>query len=286
MGFPAKKRQWYLFNPKSKEPFTLSRTKIELFTQCKRCFYLDTTRGVGRPKGPPFALNSAVDALMKKEFDIHRARQSAHPLMKAYGIDAVPLDHERLEEWRDSLRRGISTLHKPTNLFIRGGIDDVWVNPEGELIIVDYKATSKEGQITLDDEWKIQYKRQMEIYQWLFRQNGFKVSETGYFIYVNGKTDRKSFDGKLEFDVAVIPYKGTDTWIEKTLHEAKECLMAGEIPKGSADCEFCTYIELVQGETLSPGQTQSKPAKTPKPKPAKKMVNSPQALNEANQKLL
>ncbi len=271
MGFPTKKRQWYLFDPRDKNPFKLSRSKIELFTQCQRCFYLDVRLGVGRPKGPPFALNSAVDTLLKKEFDIHRAKQTTHPLMKAYGIDAVPFEHEKMEEWRDALKRGVGILHKPTNLFLRGGIDDVWVNPAGELIIVDYKATSKEGPITLDDEWKIQYKRQMEIYQWLFRQNGFKVSDTGYFVYVNGKTDRKSFDGRLEFDVAVIPYTGSDDWIEGVLTEMKECLMKNEIPNGAPDCEVCSYVELLKNEMAfnTPDSVSDVPRVSSVQKPAK-----------------
>ncbi len=45
---------------------------------------------------------------MKKEFDIHRADQTAHPLAKEYGIDAIPFQHEKIEEWRDALRRGVS----------------------------------------------------------------------------------------------------------------------------------------------------------------------------------
>ncbi len=299
MGFPAKKRKWFLFDPKAREPFTLSRSKIELFTQCKRCFYLDAKHGVTRPKGPPFALNSAVDTLLKKEFDIHREKQSVHPLMKLFGIDAVPFQHERMEEWRDALKRGVSTLHKPTNLIIRGGIDDVWVNPDGELIVVDYKATSKEGPITLDDEWKIQYKRQMEIYQWLFRQNDFKVSNLGYFVYVNGKTDRKSFDGKLEFDVAVIPYEGSDEWIDATLVEAKECLMQKHIPVGAVDCEVCSYVELLN-EELSRDGAGPKAAhaavtanedffpdefSTPKKSAAKKAVKTKPGSFDANQNL-
>ncbi len=282
MPFPAKKRQWYLFDRKSKDPFKLSRTKIELFTQCQRCFYLDSCRGVSRPKGPPFALNSAVDLLLKKEFDVYRTKQAAHPLMKAYKIDAVPFKHERMEEWRDALKRGIATLHKPTNLFIRGGIDDVWVTPSGELIIVDYKATSKEGKITLDDEWKIQYKRQMEIYQWLFRQNDFKVSNVGYFVYVNGKTDKEAFDGKLEFDVAVIPYEGNDGWIDQTLHDIKECLMSEKIPTGNSDCEYCSYIILVESEAGLPEITPHSETKKPKtksvPKNVKKIKDSNQPL--------
>ncbi len=269
MGFPTKKRKWKLFEPDSKEPFTVSRSKIDLFVQCPRCFYMDARFGISRPKGPSFTLNNAVDTLLKKEFDIHRAKQTTHPLMKAYGIDAVPFSHERMDEWRNALSQGIATFHKPSNFYVRGGIDDVWVNPDGELIIVDYKATSKEGKITLDDEWKVQYKRQMEIYQWLFRQNGFRVSNTGYFVYVNGKTDRKAFDGKLEFDVAVIPYEGETSWIEQTLLDMKECLM-DTLPDHSADCEVCTYYDLVKEEIEKP--TKSAPVVVEKVKEKVKKV--------------
>jgi ATP-dependent exoDNAse (exonuclease V) beta subunit len=155
----------FLYNPKSKDPMRLSRSKIDLFCQCPRCFYLDQRVGVFRPKSLPFTLNNAVDTLMKKEFDIHRAAGTKHPLVEAYGLDAVPLQDPRMEEWRDAFKRGISIAHKPTGMIFRGGVDDIWVNPAGELIIVDYKATSKEGEVNLDAEWQDGYKRQMEIYQ-------------------------------------------------------------------------------------------------------------------------
>jgi len=233
----------YLFHPDSKTPYKISRSKIDLFIECQRCFYLDQRLGVGRPPSFPFNLNNAVDELMKKEFDIHRAEQTAHPLAKTYGIDAVPFQNEKIEEWRDALRRGISCLHKPTNLIIRGGIDDIWVNPKGELIVVDYKATSKKDEVNLNAEWQNSYKRQMEVYQWLFRHNDFKVSDTGYFIYANGITDREAFDGKLEFDVKIIPYTGSDKWIDKTLEKIKETLMSEKLPAKGAECNYCLYRE-------------------------------------------
>lgn len=233
-------RTKYLFDPKSKQSFRLSRSKIDLFINCPRCFYLDRRLGVGQPPGYPFTLNSAVDALLKKEFDVHRANAEPHPLMKAYGLDAVPFAHEELEAWRDSMRRGIQFLHPKTNFLVTGGVDDIWVNPKGELIIVDYKATAKTGEVNLDADWQIGYKRQMEIYQWLFRQNGFKVSSTGYFVYVNGQTDREAFDGKLEFDVKLIPYVGNDSWVEGVLLSARRCL-DGQLPAASPGCDFCAY---------------------------------------------
>jgi hypothetical protein len=222
----------------------LSRSKIDFFTECKRCFYLDNVLGVTRPKMPSFNLNIAVDELLKKEFDVHRAEVTTHPLLIKYGVDAVPFRHKSMDEWRHNFT-GIQFLHKKTGLLISGAIDDVWVNPKGELIIVDYKATSKEGKIeTLSDSsWEAQYKRQMEVYQWLFRQNGFNVSDTGYFVYVNGKKDAKAFDGKLEFDVTLIPHKGDDSWVEKKLLEIKECLDSKTIPASGETCEYCAYIK-------------------------------------------
>ena len=244
------KRVRNVFDPDSKEPFRLSRSKLELFLECPRCFYLDRRLGIGRPPGFPFSLNSAVDLLLKKEFDVHRAKGTPHPLMQAYGIKAVPFPHPQMEEWRDAMRRGICFLHEPTRLMITGGIDDVWVNPAGELLIADYKATAKDGEVTLDAEWQDGYKRQVEIYQWLFRRNGYKVSRTAYFVYCNGRADRKAFDGKLEFDVKIIPYEGNDDWVEPAVRDAHQCLVGREIPATDPDCDYCRYVNAITAEGL------------------------------------
>ena len=239
-------RKSNLYNKDSTQTFRLSRSRIDSFINCPRCFYLDRKLGVAQPPGYPFSLNSAVDKLLKKEFDIHRANGTKHPLMEKYGIDAVPLVHEKIEEWRDSLRAGITFKVKDSNVVVTGGVDDMWVNPKGEFIVVDYKATSKEAEVTLDADWQIGYKRQMEIYQWLFRKNGFKVSKTGYFVYCNGKTDRKAFDGKLEFDIKIIPYKGDDSWVEKTIQDAIDCLKSDKLPEPGEDCDYCKYRKAVK----------------------------------------
>ncbi len=236
-----------LFDPDSDRPLVLSRTKVDLFIQCPRCFYLDRRLGVGRPSLPGFSLNNAVDALLKKEFDAHRAQGTPHPLMESYGIEAVPYQHEKLEEWRDSLTRGVKYLDEEDNLLIRGGVDDVWLNKDGELHVVDYKATSKNGPVGIDGEYQKGYKRQVEIYQWLFRRNGFKVSDTAYFVYCNGRADRKAFDGKLEFDVEVIPYRGDDSWIPPALKEIKRCLISDVPPEASSECEYCRYRRAAAG---------------------------------------
>ena len=234
-----------IFKPNSTEPFKLSRSKLELFSECARCFYVDRRMGVGRPPGFPFNLNSAVDALLKKEFDKYRNLQKPHPLMEKFKVDAVPFRHELIEVWRDSLRAGVQYAVPQTNLVITGGVDDLWVNPKGELIIVDYKATSKSEEVTLDAEWQMGYKRQMEIYQWLFRKNGFAVNDTGYFVYCNGLASESEFNAVLKFDIKVIGYKGSTEWVDAFVHRAYDCLSSREVPQAAQDCDYCRYREAI-----------------------------------------
>lgn len=234
-----------IYGPGSKRPFKISRSKIDLFVECPRCFYIDRRLGVGRPPGFPFNLNNAVDALLKAEFDTHRLAGTVHPLLESYGVDARPVEHEQLADWRENFK-GVQYLHEPTNLMITGAIDDLWQDSAGDYVVVDYKATSKKEEITaLDQGWHAGYKRQMEIYQWLLRRNGCRVSNTGYFVYCNGRADEKAFDHKLEFDVTLIAYEGQDDWIEETLERIYACLNSEDVPGASKNCDYCAYVQAV-----------------------------------------
>jgi hypothetical protein len=127
---------------------------------------------------------------------------------------------------------------------------------------VDYKATAKDEAVkALDKEWQDGYKRQMEVYQWLLRQNGLKVSDIGYFVYCTGKMDRKAFDKRIDFDVNLIAYKGNDSWVEKTLFEIKKCLDGKKIPKSGNDCDWCTYSKA-RNELEKYGQDLDKKGET------------------------
>lgn len=232
-----------LFDPGSSEEYKISRSKIELFTQCPRCFYMDARLGVSRPSIPAFTLNNAVDVLLKNEFDILRKNGESNELMKKYHIDAIPYQNKSLPQWRGEVTRfeGALALDENSNILVNGLVDDLWENPKGELIIVDYKSTSTEKEISLDDQYKQAYKRQMEIYQWVFRKLGFVVSDIGYFVYANAMKNLPKFDGKLEFDMSIISHKGDTSWVEPTLMDIRKTLVSNEIPKEAPDCEYCAY---------------------------------------------
>ena len=238
------KRTRNIYSPGQDKPFKLSRTKVESFINCKRCFYLDRRLGINQIPGFPFNINSAVDELLKREFDQYRESGKPHPYMIEAGINAIPYQHNELDKWRENFV-GVQYLHETSNLLLHGAIDDVWKTEEGELIVVDYKATSKKDKVNIHAPWQRGYKRQIEFYQWLLRKNGFKVSDTGYFVYCNGRRNLDTFNGRVEFDVDLLSYNGNDGWVEDTVKEIAGCLNQNSLPLPDERCEQCKYNQTV-----------------------------------------
>ena len=151
-------------NLKRKE---LSRTKLELFCNCARCFYDDVALGLKRPSSPPFTLNIAVDELLKREFDVHRAAGTPHPLCVAEPALAgvVPFPHAEMDAWRFNFT-GVRWKHPGNGWTLFGAVDDVWVQPDGTVMVVDYKATSRAEAVSTAGLYD-SYRRQAEVYQFL-----------------------------------------------------------------------------------------------------------------------
>ena len=77
-------------------------------------------------------------------------------------------------------------------------------------------------------------------------QDGYQVSSQGYFVYCNGDRGRQEFNARLDFEITLIPYTGSDDWIEKVIYDIHSCLNQEEIPKANNDCEYCSYINAVK----------------------------------------
>ena len=95
-----------------------------------------------------------------------------------------------MDEWRNNFK-GIRYIDENAGYNFGGAVDDVWQKPNGELIVVDVKSTSKNVFDWEDtySKWEYAkgYQRQLEMYQWLFRKNGFDVAPEAYLVYYNGK---------------------------------------------------------------------------------------------------
>ena len=247
------------YDPSNTAPYELSRSRIENFVRCPACFHLQQVKAVPFPGIPGFNINEATDILLKRDFDKYRRSQTAHPFLQGIGMGhLVPYQHDDFEKWTQSLHFGakgrMNTVHEESNIKLGGGLDDIWLNTEtGELHIVDYKSTSQktEGkQITLDDQWKAGYKRQMDMYVWVMGRKGFDVSSIGYFLYCDG--DRfgdyeflNTEDAVMHFKMSLIPYEVSTDWIEPTLMKIKKCLTEEHTPEHSDSCEFGIFLNAL-----------------------------------------
>lgn len=225
--------------------FNLSRAALEQHIRCPRCFYLQRRKGLKPLSMAPLTLAIATDALLKNEFDGVRSTGAMHPLWQREGLSLRAYAHADFDEWRSNFK-GMRVKHS-TGITVSGAVDDIWQNTKtDELHIVDYKSTAKIEPPSLEGAFGSGYKRQIEIYQWLFRQAGFKVSDTGYFLYVNGIKEGGFYDahgqGVMKFTTSLIPHTGSDRWVNDAITKAVDCLQSSTLPKGAEDCDQCRYF--------------------------------------------
>lgn len=253
----------------------ISRSKVDLFIECPLCFWLDQKAKIKRPSGPPFSLNVAVDHLFKNEFDLSRGKGVPARLAKE-GLSFIPAEHPKLNQWRENFK-GVTRQFGDIEFF--GAIDDLWVDMFGVHYVVDYKATSKADEVSLDADWQISYKRQVEFYQWLLRGNNLQVSNQAWFVYTNGIKDDSPFNDALRFKTKLLSYEGDGSWIEPTLEKLIICLNSPNRPIHNADCQYCNYLKKRNSDTptyqLAMGTTADKII-------AKKVIHSTNAQSESN----
>ena len=238
------------------EPYELSRSRIENFIKCPACFYMQQVEKIDFPSIPGFNINDATDILLKKDFDHYRRQQKPHPFLVKNGLsNLIPYRHENFELWTQSLHFGAENrFHyddQENNLRVGGGLDDIWLNTiSNKLHIVDYKSTSQKkdsGPITLNDEWKGSYKRQMDFYIWIMKKKGFNVDDVGYFLYCDGNrfSDKPFLDeeiANMEFRITLIQYKSDLGWIEPTLKKIYKNLRLEKRPNHSNYCEYGNFL--------------------------------------------
>ena len=227
--------------------FKISRSKIELFFNCPTCFYKDAKIGLRKPPMPGWAINSAVDDLLKKEMDYCRSQDRPHGIFKENGLNIKPFIHEDIEKWQHTFT-GIQYNDEKHNFLIYGGVDDIMIDEDDKLVVVDFKATAKKADILSSadvyDNGK-SYKRQLEIYSWLLQKNNFDVSNTGYLMYYNGDASKPHLGKEMHFRRTLVPFELDTSWIDPMVDDIYNCLQKDEIPYGNDNCEECIYLKTV-----------------------------------------
>jgi hypothetical protein len=238
------------YKPNQKDDFKISRSKFSDFLTCPRCFYMDRVLGLAEPSTPGWALNSATDELLKREFDVCREKQIPHRLFERYGLNhLVPFKHDEMDTWRDALRGGIIQKFEDTNIILTGGVDDIWLNTKTqELIVVDYKSQASLNEVEtvsyLNNVYHEGYKLQMDFYNYLLNCRGFKTSSISYFLVVNADRTVEGFHGKMIFSETLIPYENNTSWIPEKVREMISTMNSNTVPNSHESCENCANARV------------------------------------------
>ena len=145
-----------------KKTIKLSPSSLNLYFECPRCFWLEKREGIRRPQPFPYALNAAVDVLLKQEFDSYRAKGETHPLLVAHNVPAKLFpDQQLLNKWRSNFD-GVRYYDAKLDATLFGAVDDVLQFTDGSLAPLDYKSTGSAVPKVYD-----RFQLQMDVYTFL-----------------------------------------------------------------------------------------------------------------------
>jgi len=214
--------------------YKLSPRRINLYMECERCFWLRVNERVKRPSGPFPSLPGGMDDIIKNHFDKFRRQGQAPPELKQSRIDAQPLQDEDLlkdaRKWQTEPK-----YHDTENdVLLRGGVDELRHNEDGEIIVLDYKTRGYPPK----DEVPGYYARQVNLYNLILRENGHQTADHGLLLYYYPDQIQETGEVLFKNQIKRVP---VDTEAAQSfLREAAETLNS-PIPSHNPDCDYCDW---------------------------------------------
>jgi len=221
----------------------LSPNSLNLYLECPHCFWLEKRMGIRRPPPYPYALNAAVDVLLKEEFDEYRSKSEPHPLLVENNIPAKLFGNQNLlNQWRSNFS-GIRYYDQELGATLFGAVDDVLEFPDGKLAPLDYKSTGSKVANVYD-----RFQLQLDVYTYLLEKNGFQTPRKGYLAFYvvdksNGFVDRLPFRKELH----AIDTNPDD--IHDLFKEAVAVFKKDTPPPHNQDCKFAAWFRGAKGYT-------------------------------------
>ena len=219
------------------KPIQLSPNSLNLYLECPHCFWLDKNMGIKRPPPYPYALNSAVDSLLKDEFDTYSAKNLPHPMLKDNNIDARLFSNQKLlNQWRNNFA-GIRFFDPDLQATLFGAVDDVLEFDGGAIAPLDYKSTGSSAANVYD-----RFQLQLDTYTFLMEKNGFKTTRKGYLaFYIVDKS--RGFIDRLPFRKEMVQIETNPSDIYEIFKDAVNCLKQQAPPPHSPDCKFNVWLK-------------------------------------------
>lgn len=217
----------------------LSPSRLGLFDECPRCFWLSVRKGLRRPSGPFPSLPAGMDREIKAHFDRHRARSQLPPELDGRVDERLLADQSFLQGVRD-WRRAPRLVDEPLGVVLQGAMDDLLQTTDGRLVVLDYKTR---GYPPKGDGAPDYYRRQLNCYNLLLRETGHPTADHAYLLYYH--PDRvNGGDVTFHTDVVAVP---VDVGAARTLLERAVVVLDSGVPEATDDCEFCEWAAARAG---------------------------------------
>jgi hypothetical protein len=217
---------------------TLSNSRLSLYTECPRCFWLDMNAGIKRPDTIFPSLPGGLDLQFKRYFDQFRAKDDLPPEVKGKLPGKLLSDIGTINRWRD-WRRGIRYTPPWTEVELMGALDECLVDQENCYYPLDYKTR---GYAPKADTHGY-YQDQMNLYTLLLEGNGLKTKRLAYLLYYH-PIDVKEH-GLIQFDISVQELPTDPESAERLVKDAV-AVLNGTAPASSASCGFCRWNSAVR----------------------------------------
>ena len=223
---------------------TLSNSRLGLFTECPRCFWLDLNAGIKRPDTIFPSLPGGLDAQFKRYFDQFRARADLPPEVKGKLPGQLLSDVEIINRWRD-WRRGIRYTPPWAEVELMGALDECLLDEAGFYYPLDYKTRGYAPKAETHEY----YQDQMNLYTLLLEGNGHTTKRLAYLLYYHPVAVKEH--GLIQFDVSVQEVQTDPDAAERLVTDAL-AVLNGPAPTRSSSCGFCRWTSALKDWEVAP----------------------------------
>lgn len=215
----------------------LSKSALDVFKSCPRCFWLEKNAKLKRPDGIKASIMNGIDDCMKQVTQLSVEWQQPSPYLSEIPTARPFADRKRMQlfmSWRTFQATVQAGRHQ---VLIWGQIDDLIEWPDGTVSPHDFKSNGKERDW---NEYTEKYNSlQADMYEILLKAQGLKTNGDSYFTYAWPIVDAH---GKMVFIHKTVLFKTNQERALATIEAAAECL-AGQEPASDPGCDYCRFVD-------------------------------------------
>lgn len=230
----------------------LSKSSIDKFRSCPRCFWVEKKHGLKQPDGIRAGVPMGIDRVLKGHYDSNRQAKTIPPELSGkipgglYPGDRIGMAD--LRNWRHGLTAIVDGVELST------AMDDLLFNPATGLYNV-FDAKSK-ARLTDEADTKKYYEVQGDSYNLALKANGYPTDDWAYFAYYSPLrvgSSAPSDEVDFRWNCQVIRIEASDERIKALVRAAAACLDSA-IPEPNVrtvkgkkgdkveGCPVCVYL--------------------------------------------